>query len=459
MKIIILGAGEVGGNLAQNLTKEASDITVVDINGDRLRELQDRFDIRTVRGMASHPDIMRQAGAEDADMLIAVTNSDEVNMVACQIAHTVFHTPTKIARIRTTAYVEEQYKGIFRAEAMPVDYIVNPEQIVTDDIRRLIDNPGALQVMDFADGQVQLVGIKAHYGGPLVDQELRYLRKHMPMVDTRVAAIFRQNRPIIPEGDTVIEADDEVFFIAAASDIQAVMSEMRRTEAPNKRLIIAGGGHIGEGLARLVEQRYGTRIIERNRQRCYELSEALNRTIVLAGDASDRDLLIEENIAETDVFCAVTNDDEANIMSSMLAKHLGARKVITLINNPAYVDLIEGSDIDIAISPQQATLGSILQHIRRGDVVKVHSLRRGAAESIEAIAHGDTRSSKVVGKRLEQIELPPGTNIGAIVRGDDVIIAHDDVLVEPDDHVILFLVDKSRVPEVEKLFQAPFTFF
>ncbi|MFT7132483.1 MAG: trk system potassium uptake protein TrkA [Cyclobacteriaceae bacterium] len=456
MKIIILGAGEVGGNLAQNLTKEASDITVVDSDSDRLRALQDRIDIRTVRGMGSHPDVLRQAGAEDADMLIAVTNSDEVNMVACQVAYSVFHTPTKIARIRSTTYLDS---GIFRNEAMPVDFLVNPEQIVTQDICRLIDNPGALQVMDFADGQVQLVGIKAYYGGPLVDQELRYLRQHMPTVDTRVAAIFRKNRPITPRGDTIIEADDEVFFIAAAEDIQAVMSEMRRTERPNRRLIIAGGGHIGLGLARALEGRYGVRIIERSRQRCYELSESLNRTIVLAGDASDRDLLLEENIEETDVFCAVTNDDEANIMSSMLAKSLGARKVITLINNPAYVDLIEGSNIDIAVSPQQATLGSILTHIRRGDVVRVHSLRRGAAEAIEAIAHGDRRSSKVVGRRLEEIELPPGTNIGAIVRGDDVIIAHDDVVVESDDHLILFLVDKSRMAEVEKLFQAPFTFF
>ncbi|MEX2488841.1 MAG: Trk system potassium transporter TrkA [Pseudomonadales bacterium] len=457
MKIIVLGAGEVGGNLAQNLTREASDITVVDINPDRLRDLQDRFDIRTVRGMASHPDVMQQAGAEDADMVIAVTNSDEVNMVACQVAYSVFHTPTKIARIRTTAYIE--HEGIFRNEAMPVDFIVNPEQIVTQDIHRLVDNPGALQVMDFADGQVQLVGIKAFYGGPLVDQELRYLRKHMPMVDTRVAAIFRRNRPIIPEGNTVIEVDDEVFFIAAAPDIQAVMSELRRTERPNRRVVIAGGGHIGLNLASALEQDYGIRIIEHNRQRCYELSEKLNRAIVLAGDASDRELLLEENIEDTDVFCAVTNDDEANIMSSMLAKSLGARKVITLINNPAYVDLIQGSEIDIAISPQQSTLGSILTHIRRGDVVKVHSLRRGAAEAIEAIAHGDERTSRVIGKRLEDIDLPPGTNIGAIVRGEDVIIAHDDVVVEPDDHIILFLVDKSRLSDVEKLFQAPFSFF
>lgn len=456
MKILILGAGEVGGNLAQNLTKEASDITIIDHDADRLRELQDKFDIRTIRGMGSHPNVLRQAGAEDTDMLIAVTNSDEVNMVACQVAHTVFHTPTKIARIRSQTYMDI---GIFGDTAMPVDFLVNPEQIVTHDIRRLIENPGALQVMDFAAGQVQLVGIKAHYGGPLVGQELGFLRQHMPTVDTRVAAIFRKDHPLIPEGKTIIEADDEVFFIAAANDIQAVMSELRQTEKPTKRIIIAGGGQIGQGLAHAVEHRYGVRIIESNRQRCYELSESLDRTIVLAGNASDSDLLLEENIEETDVFCAVTSDDEANIMSSMLAKSLGAKKVITLINNPAYVDLIEGSEIDIAISPQQATLGSILTHIRRGDVVKVHSLRRGAAEAIEAIAHGDKRSSKVVGRTIEEIDLPQGTNIGAIVRGKDVIIAHDDIVVEPDDHLILFLVDKTRIAEVEKLFQAPFTFF
>jgi len=457
MKIIILGAGEVGGNLAQNLTQEASDITVVDTNSERLSELQDRFDIRTVRGMASHPDIMRQAGAEDADMLIAVTNSDEINMVACQVAYSIFNTPTKIARIRSSAYIRDG--GIFRNNAVPVDVIVNPEAIVTHDIRRLIDNPGALQVMDFAEGQAQLVGIKAYYGGPLVDQELRYLRQHIPTVDTRVAAIFRKSRAIMPKGNTVIEADDEVFFIAASKDIKNVMSEMRRVEKPNKRVVIAGGGHIGAHLARTIESRYGVRIIEHNKQSCYELSETLDRTIILRGDASDRDLLLEENIEETDVFCAVTNDDEANIMSSMLAKSLGARKVITLINNPAYVDLIEGGTIDTVISPQQATLGSILTHIRRGDIARVHSLRRGAAEAIEAIAHGDKSSSKLIGRKIEDIDLPPGTTIGAIVRGDEVVIAHDDIVVESGDHVVLFLVDKRRIKEVEKLFQAPLSFF
>ena len=457
MKIIILGAGEVGGNLAQNLTRESSDITVVDTDAERLRELQDRFDIRTVRGPGSHPDILQAAGADDADMMIAVTNSDEVNMIACQVAYSVFRTPTKIARVRSTAYLD--HAEIFRNEAMPVDHIVNPEHIVTHDIKRLIDNPGALQVMEFADGIVQLVCIKALYGGPLVDQELQTIREHMPSVDTRVAAIFRKNRPIIPEGNTVIEADDEVFFIAASRDIHAVMNELRRTERPYKRLIIAGGGHIGQGLARAVEQRYGVRIVDHSRERCYELSETLDRAIVLAGNCADRDLLLDENIEDTDVFCAVTNDDEANIMSSLLAKSLGARKVITLINNPAYADLIEDSNIDIVISPQQATLGSILMHVRQGDVVKVHSLRRGAAEAMEAIAHGEERGSKVVGKRIGEIPLPPGTTIGAVVRGKEVLIAHDDVKIQTDDHVILFLVDRKQAPAVEALFQAPFSFF
>ncbi|MEC8299878.1 MAG: Trk system potassium transporter TrkA [Pseudomonadota bacterium] len=450
MKIIILGGGQVGANLAQNLTKEASDITVVDRDSERLRELQDKLDIQTIKGMASHPEILKQAGAEEADMLIAVTSSDEVNMVACQVAHTVFDIEKKIARIRSSAYIE---KGIFKDEAMPVDVIVNPEEIVTLDILRLIENPGALQVMEFANGQAQLVGMKAFYGGPLVNQELRYLRQHMPKVDTRVVAIFRGDSPIIPHGDTVIEADDEVFFIAAKKDIKNVMSEMRRAEAPNKRIIIAGGGTIGRGIAKGAEKKFGVKVIEQKKQTALELSEELDHAIVLAGDASDRSLLMEENINEADVFCAVTSDDETNIMSAMLAKSLGARKVIALINNQAYADLIEGGNIDVVINPHQATLGSILTHIRHGDVVRDHSLRRGAAEAIEAIAHGNKNSSKVIGRRIEEIDLPSGTNMGAIIRGNEVLIAHDDIVISPDDHLILFVVEKKRIRDVEKLFE------
>ncbi|GMG86032.1 Trk system potassium transporter TrkA [Biformimicrobium ophioploci] len=461
MKIIILGAGQVGGSLAESLASERNDIVLIDSNDRILRELRDRIDIGVVQGHASHPDVLQQAGIEDADILVAVTNDDETNMAACQVAHSLFRVPTKIARVRAAAYLN--YPELFDLKAVPIDVLISPEQLVSDYVSRLIEHPGALQVLDFADGLVQLVAVKAYYGGPLVGQELRYLREHMPRVDTRVAAIYRRNRPIIPEGSTIIEADDEVFFIAARADIRAVMSELRRLEQGYKRIIIAGGGNIGLRLARRLENRYSVKIIEYGHERCIYLAEELNRAIVLHGSASDQDLLLEENIEDTDVFLALTNDDEANIMSSLLAKRLGARKVMALINNSAYVDLVQGGDIDIAISPQQVTLGTLLTHVRQGDMVNVHSLRRGAAEAIEVIAHGDPRNSRVVGRKIEDIDLPEGASIGAIVRetdkGSSVLIAHDDIVVQSGDHVIVFLVDKRQTRYVEQLFQVGFTFF
>ncbi|MBL4819816.1 MAG: Trk system potassium transporter TrkA [Gammaproteobacteria bacterium] len=457
MKIIILGANPVGSTLAETLANEANDITVIDTDANLLRELKDRIDISTVTGMASHPDVLERAGGEDADMIIAVTESDEINMVACRVAYSLFHTPKKICRLRSTSYLATD--ELFGKLGIAVDVVISPELIVSNYISRLLDLPGSLQVLDFAKGKAQLVAVKAHYGGPLVGQEIRLLRQHMPSIDTRVAAIFRRDRPIIPEGSTVIEADDEVFFIAARNDIRAVLGELRRMDKPYRRIMIAGGGHIGLRLAEDIENRYQVKIIERNQERCVFLSETLNKAIILNGESSHRELLIEENIEDTDVFLALTNDDEANIMSSMLAKRLGARKVMALINNPAYVDLVQGGDIDIALSPQQATIGSLLTHVRRGDVVNVHSLRRGAAEAMEAIAHGDSQSSKVVGKSIRNIELPEGTTIGAIIRNEEVLIAHDNTVVETDDHVILFLVDRKKIPEVERLFQVGFSFF
>jgi len=457
MKIIILGANQVGSALAETLANEANDITVVDADTEKLRELKDHIDIGTVAGHPSLPDVLEKAGGHDADMIIAVTESDEINMVACRVAYSLFQTPKKICRIRASSYLVSD--KLFGQHGIAVDTVISPELIVSSDIERLLDLPGSLQVLDFADGKVQLVAVKAYYGGPLVGQEIRLLRQHMPSVDTRVAAIFRKDRPIIPEGSTVIEADDEVFFVAAQKDIRACMSELRRMDKPYKRLMIAGGGNIGMRLAESVEGRYQVKIIERDLDRCSLISETLNHAIVLNGEASQRDLLIEENISDTDVFLALTNDDEANIMSSLLAKRLGAKKVMALINNSAYVDLVQGGQIDIAISPQQATIGKLLAHVRRGDVVNVHSLRRGAAEAMEAIAHGDEDSSKVVGRAIEDIDLPEGTTIGAIVRGDEVLIAHDKTVVEADDHVILFLVDRKRIPEVERLFQVGFSFF
>ncbi len=457
MKIIILGAGQVGRTVAQNLASEDNDITVVDTDPSVLHDLQDRLDLRTVVGNATYPSVLTRAGVDDADMIIAVTDSDEANMVACQVADTLFHTPTKIARVRAVEYLS--CPQLFSPQALPIDVLISPEQLVTQYVKRLVEHPGALQVLDFAGGKVRMVGVRAYYGGPLVGQELHTLREHMPGVQTRVAAIFRRGQAILPEGDTVIEAGDEVFFVAARKNIRAVMSELRRLEKPVKRIMLAGGGNIGKRLAQALEGRYQVKLIEQNVARCQHIAGDLKKAIVLRGDAADEDLLLEENIENTDVFCGLTNDDEANILSAMLAKRLGARVVMALINRPAYVDLVQSSeDIDIAISPQQATIGSLLAHIRRGDVVNVHSLRRGAAEAIEAVAHADARSSAVVGRRIEEIRLPRGTTIGAVVRGDEVLMAHHDTVIEPEDHVILFLVDKSRLGDVERLFQVGVTF-
>lgn len=457
MKIIILGANKIGASLAENLEKEANDITVVDSDGERLRELKDKLDIGTTIGQPSFPDVLADAGAQDADMLIAVTDSDEINLVACQVAFSLFRTPKKICRLRANSYVNSP--KLFAPEAIPIDVVISPEEIASYYIKSLLDLPGALQVMDFANGLVQLVAVRAEYGGPLVNQEIKTLREHMPHVDTRVAAIFRQNRPIIPQGNTVIEQDDEVFFIAAKENIRSVMSEMRKVDKPYKRIIIAGGGNIGERLAASIENKYRTKLLEVNPKRCDLLAESLNKTTILHADASHREVLLEEGIDSADVFLALTNNDEANIMSSLLAKRLGAGRVMTLIANPSYVDLVQGGEIDIAISPQQATIGSLLTHVRRGDIVNVHSLRRGAAEAIEVIAHGDKSTSKVVGKTIDNIDLPAGTTIGAIVRDDNVLIAHDDIVIETDDHVILFMVDKRKISDVESLFQVGFTFF
>ncbi len=457
MKIIILGAGQVGRTAAYHLSREeANDVTVIDLDEATLRDLQDRLDIRTVAGNAASPAVLEAAGIARTDILVALTNSDEVNMLACQIAWTLYRTPKKIARVRSADFTERE--NLFGETAVAVDVWISPEQLVTEYIARLIHYPGALQVLDFADGRVRLVGIRALKGGLLVGQELRALREHMPKTDARVAAIYRAGRSIKPEGNTVIEDGDEIFFLAARKDIRSVMNEMRRQEAPARRVVIAGGGNIGFRLARALEDKNQVKLIERDNKQARRVAERLQNTIVLHGDAADEELLLEENIDSTDVFAAVTNSEEANILSAMLAKRLGAHKVMALISKPAYADLIESDAIDVAISPQTVTIGSLLAHVRRGDVVRVHSLRRGAAEALEAVVHGDADSSKIIGRRIEDISLPEGTTLGAVVRGDEVIIAHHDTTVQADDHLILFSTDRRHIEAVEKIFQGSASF-
>jgi trk system potassium uptake protein TrkA len=472
LKIVILGAGQVGSSVAENLVSEANDITVVDLSAERLKKLQDRFDLRTFVGNAAHPAVLEQAGARDADMILAVTQSDETNMVACKLAATMFNIPTKIARIRSGDYLS--HPEIFSPENFSVDSAICPEQVLTDYISKLLEFPEALQVLEFAEGRVSLVAVRAFHGGPLVGHAISHLRSHMPQIETRVAAIFRGDSPIIPEGSTVVEAGDEVFFIADTRNIRGILRELRRMDKPVKRVMIGGGGNIGRRLAKQIENRYEVKLIEYNKANAERLAAELDKTLVLAGDVTDEQLLAEENVAEMDVYCALTNDDENNIMSSLLAKRMGVRKVIALINRGSYVNLVQSGQIDIAISPAQATIGTLLARVRRGDCVAVHSLRRGAAEALELVAHGDARSSKVVGRRIEELDLPKGVTIGALVRRHareggkheldkpvyeyQVIMAHHDVVIEPDDHVIVFVVNKRNVPKVEKLFQVNVSF-
>ena len=458
MKIIILGAGQVGASTAEILSREENDITLVDCNPKVLEGLQDRLDIRTVAGEASSPEVLLRAGVEDVDMVLAVTDSDEINMIACQIAHSLFNTPTKIARVRSPAYLA--YPDLFCHGSIPIDVIISPEQVVTEQIQRLIEYPGALQVIDFAGGKIRLVGLRAYYGGALVGHELRELSNHLPSVRTRVAAIYRRDRAIIPTGETIIEPDDEVFFIATKDDIRTVMQELRSTEEVGTRVIIAGAGNIGFRLAQSLEETgFQVKLIERDAARAQMVSEKLEDTVVLHGDAADEELLREENIDTMELFCSLTNEDEANILSAMLAKRLGARRAMALVNRSAYIDLIESSVLDIAISPRLATVSALLSHVRRGDVKAAHSLRRGVAEAIEAVAHGDRGTSKIVGRELHKIKLPEGATIGAVMRDDKLLRLDAGCIIEEGDHIIIFVIDKRKIPDVEKLFQVSAAFF
>ena len=469
MKIIILGAGQVGASVAENLASEANDITVVDSDMARLRYLQDRLDIRTVAGNAALPSVLQQAGAADADLLIAVTASDQTNLCACRTAATLFHTPRKIARLRSSDYTE--IPGLLDANNFAVDFSICPEQIVTDHIVKLIEVPEALQVLEFARGIVSLVAARAVEGGPLIGHPLSDIRRHLPNLDARVAAIYRRDQPIIPEGDTAVEVGDEVFVLAATRDIRPVMSELRHMDKPCRRIMIVGGGNIGRRLAAATQENYHVKLIECDERRAKLLGSELADTLVLHGEATDETLLVAESIQDMDLFLALTNDDENNIMAALLAKSLGARRVLALINRKVYARVVQSDFIDIAISPAQISIGSLLAHVRRGDVAAVHSLRRGAAEALELVVHGEASSSRVIGKRVEQLALPRGVTLGAIVRGigeggangngakPRVLIAHHDTVIEPMDHVILFAVDKRSVPKVEKLFQVGLTYF
>ncbi|MDR2365534.1 MAG: Trk system potassium transporter TrkA [Zoogloeaceae bacterium] len=477
MKIILLGAGRVGAGVAESLVSEENDITVIDCNGEALAALQDKLDLRAVTGNAAYPSVLKSAGAEDADLIIALTQSDQTNLVACKIAQSIFNIPIRVARLRSQDFLEDE--RLLAPENFAVDFTICPEQIVTDYIARLVEFPEALQVTDFSNGRVSLIAVRAKEGGLLVSKPIREMRAHLPLgTDARIAAIFRRDKPIIPNGDVRLQAGDEVFVLAAAEHIRAVLREIRQHETPVRRIMIAGGGNIGLRVAAALEDRYEVKIIEQYRERADEVAGALKDTLVLCGGATDEDLLEQENVAEMDLFLALTNDDEDNIMAASLAKRMGCGRVVALINRGAYADMMQGGPIDIGISPAHVSIGALLARVRKGDVVAVHALRRGAAEALEMVAHGDKGNSRVVGRRIDEIPWPDGVTVAALVRDFDCVtpievrddgtvdrrmgrveIAHDDSVIQPDDHVIVFCARKKLVKKVEQLFQVGFHFF
>jgi len=436
MKIIILGAGQVGTTLAANLVSEDNDITLVDNESQHLQNLQDKHDLRVVKGSPSSPKVLRDAGAADADLMVAVTASDEINMIACQLGYTLFNTPTRIARIRNAEYLREKDK-LFNDENVPIDHLISPENLVTDEITRLIAYPGALQVAHFANNRISIVIVKAYYGGPLVGYALSAFKEHMPHIDCRIISILRNDKLIRPQGSTIIEAGDEITFICATEHIKAVMSELQRLEKTYKRIMIVGSGNIASGVAKQLEDKYQVKLIERDGEKAKVLAEKLSKTLV---------------------FLSLSADDEANIMSALLAKRLGAKKAMVLIQRMAYINLIQGGTIDIAVSPQQATISALLGHVRKGDIKNVASLRHGTAEAIELVVHGDSTTSNVVGRQIGDLKLPVGAMIAAILRKNEVIIARRQVTIEESDSVIVYINDKKSVSEIEKLFQ-PSAFF
>ncbi len=457
-KIIILGAGQVGYSLAEALSADGHEVTVIDRDRKRLNSLTADLEIKAVMGFGAHPPVLEAAGAQDAAMLIAVTDSDEVNMLACQVASTLFNVETRIARARARDYHE--HPELFRRDAVPVDMLISPEELVTTQIRRLIEHPGALQVLDFADGRVSLVAVRAHRGSPLVGRERRSLRRLRSGEQMRVAAIFRRDRPLPPAGGAVIQADDEVFFVSAKRHIRSVTAELGQLERPYRRVIVVGGGNIGRRLAEILADRFRMKLVERSPERARMLAASLpTDVLVLEGDGADDRFLEEIDVDHADVLCAVTNDDQSNIFAAMLAKRRGVRKVISLINRPSYVDLVQSGTIDIAVSPQMVTVAALLARVREGGTTTVHTLRRGAAEAIETVVHGDARTSQVVDRRIDELKLPEGTTIGAVVRGEQVLIPHHDTMIHAGDHVILFLSDRTRISAVQRLFRPSPLFF
>lgn len=471
MKILILGSGQVGSTIAQELAAIPNhDVTIIDTDETALRNTSSRLDVQTIVGNGASPMILEQAGAGDTDMLLALTRSDETNLVACKLAAELFNIPQRIARVRSVDYLEygrdghpdEDEKTLSGSlHAFAVTDSIHPEHLVTEHLVGLLNYVRALQVLPFAHDKVRMVIAQAKHDDAIVGKTIVEVMTLLPEnTDCQICAIYRNTRLIVPQSDTVIAEGDELCFAVEAQYMAAVMYVLFHYKQSNHRIMIAGGGNIGYRLAKRMEDKFNIKIIEYNENRATWLAEKLDNTLVLHGSATDENLLTNEYIDEIDVFCALTNDDENNIMAGLLAKNLGAKRVISIINRSRYVDLLTGNQIDIVVSPHQITIGSVLSHARRGDIAAVYPLRRGTAESIEVIVHGDKHTSSLVGRRVDEIKWPTGCHIAAIVRAEEVIMGRDhSQILQDGDHIIFFVARRRVLRELEKLIQVKVGFF
>lgn len=449
MKIVILGAGRIGGSLARNLSNSNYEVCIVDENKNKLSDLEDKLDIMTVEGHASQLSTLKKSGLDEETIIIAVTSNDEVNIVACQIAKKVFNVKKTICRFKDNSYFEQL--GIFGDGV--IDIPISPEDEITSYLKELIDHPGAGQIETFANGKVKLVSVKAKKKGKLVGRELKGIKDDMPDVDAFIAAIYRKGHPFIPSGDTVIKENDEIYFISSESDIGSIVDEFRDHEEQYSRIMIVGGGKVGFSLAKHLEKSYNVKLIDSNTERCMTLSKELDKTIVLNGSATDETLLKRENISNIDIFCALTDDDETNVMSSLLAKKMGAKKTMIILNNPSYLGLVPGF-IDVYIAPYRLTVSSVLQDLRESDVAQDVILKvNTGAEAIEGIVHANEFTSPLFGKSIKDIPLPEGTAIAAIIRHGELIMPSSSVELTLNDHLVVFLSDRNNVNEIEVLFK------
>ena len=450
MKVLILGAGRVGASLARALISNGYDIAIIDQDKSSLSELEERLDIMTVHGHASDPIIIKKSGADKNTIVIAVTSNDEVNIIACQIAKKQFKVSKTICRLNNSSYSKDL--NVFGENI--IDIVISPENEVMSHLKELIIHPGAQQIENFADGKVNLVCVKAKKKGKLVGRELKGIKDDMPETNAFVASIYRKGKPFVPDGDTVIRESDEVYFISSSDNIDQIVNEFREDEKEYSRIMIIGGGKIGFSLAKDLENTYKTKLIDSDKSRCAELAKKLDKTIVLNGSATDEELLKSENIANVDVFCALTDDDETNLMSSLLAKKMGAKKTMIILNNPSYLGLVPGF-IDIYLAPYRLTVSSVLQDLRESDVTQDVLLKMDTgAEAIEGVVHANEFTSSLFGKPLKDIPLPEGVSIGAVIRHGELIMPNSKVELCINDNLIVFLADKEMMSEVEILFKS-----